>query len=95
MITLEMLGALMVLAGVVYMAWSAIHRGRMSDPAAGPSDGCASDVGRLAPAPCRNAVEDRLVALDVGAQRLGVVGLDVARRDCMAVDPLRRPLAGQ
>ena len=38
MITLELLGALMVLAGVVYMAWSAIHRGRMSDPAAGPSD---------------------------------------------------------
>ena len=39
MITLELLGALMVLVGLVYVAWSAIHRGRMSDPAAKPYDG--------------------------------------------------------
>ena len=38
MISLELLGALMVLIGLVYMAWSAIHRGRMSDPAAKPND---------------------------------------------------------
>ena len=38
MISLELLGALMVLAGLVYMAWSAIRRGRMSDPAAEPND---------------------------------------------------------
>ena len=32
MLTLNLLGALLVLAGLVYMAWIAINRGRMSDP---------------------------------------------------------------
>ena len=34
-------------------------------------------------------------ALGVGAQRLGVVGLDVARRDGVDVDALRRPFVGE
>ena len=38
MITIELLGALMMLAGCVYMAWSVIRRGSMSDPAAKPND---------------------------------------------------------
>jgi len=38
MITIELIGALMVLAGLVYMAWSTIRRGRMSDPGAKPND---------------------------------------------------------
>ena len=33
MFTIELLGALLLLAGVVYIAWAAISRGRMSDPA--------------------------------------------------------------
>ena len=41
---------------------------------------------RLAPAAGRDAVEDRAVAVGVGAQRLGVVGRDVARRDGVDVD---------
>jgi hypothetical protein len=36
MLTLHLLGALLVLAGLVYMAWRAINRGRMSDPAPNP-----------------------------------------------------------
>jgi hypothetical protein len=39
MFTIELVGALLVLGGVVCMAWAAIRRGRMSDPAATPSDG--------------------------------------------------------
>ena len=38
MITIELLGALMVLAGLVYMAWFAIRRGRMSDSSVTPND---------------------------------------------------------
>ena len=38
MITVELLGALMMLAGLAYLAWSAIRRGRMSDPTAKPND---------------------------------------------------------
>jgi hypothetical protein len=38
MTILEPLGALMVLAGVVYMAWAAIRRGRMSDPTPNPNE---------------------------------------------------------
>ena len=38
MFTIELLGALLVLGGLVYMAWAAIHRGRMSDTAANPND---------------------------------------------------------
>lgn len=38
MFTTELLGALLVLGGVVYMAWSAIRHGRMSDPGANPND---------------------------------------------------------
>jgi len=39
MFTIELLGALLVLVGLVYMAWSAIRRGRMSDPAPKAGDG--------------------------------------------------------
>jgi hypothetical protein len=38
MFTVELLGALLLLGGLVYMAWAAIRRGRMSDPAANPND---------------------------------------------------------
>jgi hypothetical protein len=38
MITVEMLGAALLLGGLVYMAWATIHRGKMSDPAANPND---------------------------------------------------------
>jgi hypothetical protein len=38
MLTIELLGALLLLGGLVYMAWAAIRRGRMSDPAANPND---------------------------------------------------------
>ena len=55
-------------------------------------DGGAGDVGRLAPAAGGDALEDRAAAVGVGAQGLGVVGLDVARRDGVDVDALRRPL---
>ena len=41
MLTLRLIGALLVLGGVVYMAAAAINRGRMSDP--GPDD---ADAGR-------------------------------------------------
>jgi threonine/homoserine/homoserine lactone efflux protein len=34
MFTVEVLGALLLLAGLVYLAYAAINRGRMSDPAA-------------------------------------------------------------
>ena len=61
----------------------------------GEEDGGAGDVLGLAPAAGRDAVEDRLVAGRVGAQRLGVVGLDVAGRDRVDVDALRRPLVGE
>ena len=61
----------------------------------GEEDGGAGDVGGLAPAAGRDAVEDRLVAVGVGAQRLGVVGLDVAGRDGVDVDAARRPLVGE
>ena len=42
MFSIELLGAILLLGGLVYMAWAAISRGRMSDPAAKPSD-----AGRL------------------------------------------------
>jgi hypothetical protein len=38
MFTIELLGALLLLAGLVYMALAAIQRGRMSDPATKPND---------------------------------------------------------
>ena len=33
------IGALLILAGIVYMAGAAIYRGRMSDPHIDPTDG--------------------------------------------------------
>jgi hypothetical protein len=38
MFTVELLGALLFLAGVVYMGWAAVWRGMMSDPAPNPDD---------------------------------------------------------
>jgi hypothetical protein len=38
MISIELLGALLLVGGLVYMARAAIHRGRMSDPAANQND---------------------------------------------------------
>jgi hypothetical protein len=38
MFTVEMLGALLLLAGLVYLAFAAINRGRMSDPATNRED---------------------------------------------------------
>lgn len=32
MLTLRVIGSLLVICGVVYMAWIAINRGRLSDP---------------------------------------------------------------
>ncbi len=61
----------------------------------GEEDGGAGDVVGLAPAAGGDALEDRPVAGRVGAQGLGVVGLDVARRDGVHVDALRRPFVGE
>ena len=36
MLTANLLGALLLFGGVVYMGWTAIHRGRMSDPGSDP-----------------------------------------------------------
>jgi hypothetical protein len=38
MSSIELLGAILLLGGLVYMAWAAINRGRMSDPRANPND---------------------------------------------------------
>ena len=38
MLTIPLIGALLVLCGVVYMAGAAIYRGRMSDPHFNPND---------------------------------------------------------
>ena len=38
MLTIPMLGAMLIFAGVVYMAGAAIYRGRMSDPHIEPSE---------------------------------------------------------
>jgi len=38
MFTSQLLGALLLLAGVAYMAWAAISRGKMSDSATNPDD---------------------------------------------------------
>jgi len=38
MLTIPLIGALLVLSGIVYMAGAAIYRGRMSDPHVDPSD---------------------------------------------------------
>jgi hypothetical protein len=38
MFSIELVGAIVVLGGLVQMAWAAIHRGRMSDPAPDPND---------------------------------------------------------
>ena len=38
MFNIEVIGALLILCGLVYMAWAAIRRGRMSDPASNPAD---------------------------------------------------------
>jgi hypothetical protein len=41
MFSMQLVGAILLLGGLVYMAWSAIQRGRMSDPS--PKQG---DVGK-------------------------------------------------
>jgi hypothetical protein len=38
MLTASLLGMLLLIAGVLQMAWTAIRRGRMSDPAPNPDD---------------------------------------------------------
>jgi hypothetical protein len=38
MLTIPMFGALLLLAGIVYMAGAAIYRGRMSDPHIDPRE---------------------------------------------------------
>jgi hypothetical protein len=38
MFTIELLGALLLIGGFAYMAWAAIRRGRLSDPAGNPND---------------------------------------------------------
>ena len=38
MLTIPLIGALLILGGIVYMASAAISRGRMSDPHIDPSD---------------------------------------------------------
>jgi hypothetical protein len=38
MLTIRLLGALLILCGVVYMAAAAIYRGRMSDPGPNTTD---------------------------------------------------------
>jgi hypothetical protein len=39
MFSIELVGAIVVLGGLVQMAWAAIHRGRMSDPEPDPNGG--------------------------------------------------------
>jgi drug/metabolite transporter (DMT)-like permease len=36
--TMIVIGAILVVCGVVLMAWASIHRGRMSDPDPNPND---------------------------------------------------------
>src|SRR3954454_19840807 len=55
----------------------------------------AGDRIGLGPGALRNARQDRRVADRVFAQRSGVLGLDVTRRDGVDVDPLLRPLIRQ
>ena len=57
--------------------------------------GGVADIAGLAPAAGRDARQDRCAAVRVVAQRLGVVGDDIARRDGVDVDALGRPLAGE
>lgn len=38
MFTIRLIGALLVLCGIVYLAGAAIYRGRMSDPGPNPHD---------------------------------------------------------
>jgi len=38
MLSLRLIGALLILGGIVYMAAAAIYRGRMSDPRPNPED---------------------------------------------------------
>jgi hypothetical protein len=38
MLTLNLLGALLIIGGVVHIAWTAIRRGGMSDPGRSPND---------------------------------------------------------
>jgi hypothetical protein len=38
MLSIPLIGALLLLCGVVYMAGAAIYRGRMSDPHSNPND---------------------------------------------------------
>ena len=45
MFTIELLGALLLLGGLVYMAFAAIRRGKMSDPAAEPERCRQADTG--------------------------------------------------
>jgi hypothetical protein len=39
MLTIPLIGALLILGGIVYMAGAAIYRGRMSDPHVDPIEG--------------------------------------------------------
>jgi hypothetical protein len=57
-------------------------------------DRSARDVAGFTPAG-RNLVGDHLIARGIGAQRLGVVGLDVSGRDGVDVDTLRCPFLGE
>jgi uncharacterized membrane protein HdeD (DUF308 family) len=38
MLAVSLIGALLLMGGVVYMGWAAVNRGRMSDPEANPTD---------------------------------------------------------
>ena len=38
MLAVELIGAALLIAGVVHMAWTTMKRGRMSDPAPNPDD---------------------------------------------------------
>jgi hypothetical protein len=41
MLTIRLIGALLILCGVVFMAGAAVYRGRMSDPHPNPHDTAA------------------------------------------------------
>ena len=67
-----------------------IRRGRRAQ-----IDSRPRDIGRVAPTSGRDTVKDRLAAVRIGPQSIGIVGYYIAGGDGVDVDALARPLIGQ
>ena len=68
---------------------------RHSRSRGGEEHRCACEISRLAPATCRNPLQDGAAAQRVGVQCLRVVGRDVPGCDRVDVDAHRRPFVGE